>query len=265
MLKYEERFSIAKLNFCVNADKDPPIRWLRELKGRFPRYSSGRKPDIRISLYYNIKKRRGFKQKKLFDTPYDVYGRIDNGLHVTAYAKRNYIPFGDILRILACNFLIKRNGFFLHSCGVKIDGGAYLFAGPSGAGKTTIAKLNLKRNKILSDETVAVVKNQKDYNAYATPFFGDLAKVTSDDNAPVKAVFFLKQSNRFGHKRLDTLRAAQALLQNIFLIGNECKDNLGRVFDIALDLVKRVPAYELGFLPKEQIWRYIEKEISPGG
>jgi hypothetical protein len=67
---------------------------------------------------------------------------------------------------LGCR-LPMESGLLLHTAGIVIDGGAYLFYGVSGAGKSTLA--GFMRN-VLSDELVAV---QRGF-ARATGFWGTL-------------------------------------------------------------------------------------------
>jgi len=62
------------------------------------------------------------------------------------------------LRVLVAYRLLAAGGALLHSSGVVDDGGAFLFLGPSGAGKTTVAALGRDANlQVLSDDMNAAL------------------------------------------------------------------------------------------------------------
>ncbi|MEL6548316.1 MAG: hypothetical protein AAFQ82_27080, partial [Myxococcota bacterium] len=72
-----------------------------------------------------------------------------------AVGERPYIPFRYPLDSIALK-LMMNDGIVLHASSVVIDGGAHVFVGMSGAGKTTIARLLQGRGEILSDERVVI-------------------------------------------------------------------------------------------------------------
>lgn len=262
MLKHKVSFSIAGLDFGLESDRPEPVEWLRT---RYAFYLSEAGPRVKISLYYGRDKPPSHG-KKLLSGPYTIYEEENKGCEFKIYAKGGYAALGDMLRFLSSRILLKSGGFLLHSCAVVIGSGAYIFAGPSGAGKTTIAGLftGHKDGVLLSDETTAVTRNGSGYYGWATPFFGDFGGAGANNKAVLKAVFFLRQSRRFGLKKLGPARSASGLLQNIFLIGRNWRYNLDGLCDAALECGRKVAAYELEFLPNKRIWNYIEEKLSPG-
>lgn len=63
---------------------------------------------------------------------------------------------GDFYRLALGTALLLRDGFLLHAAAIEMPSGAvYLFCGPSGFGKTTLARL-APRRAVLADDTVAV-------------------------------------------------------------------------------------------------------------
>jgi len=265
MSRHKAGFSIAGINFSLESDKAEPVQWLRM---RYVSYLNAARPRVRISLYHHQKKSLP-GGKKLPCGPYVIYENRDRDLEFKIYAKGSYIALGDVLRFLISLVLLEKGGFLLHSCGVIIDGGAYLFSGPPGAGKTTLARLSPQENggTILSDETVAVTKNNGGYYGWATPFFGDLGSIGANNKSALKAIFFLKQARRFKLQKLEPAQSSARLLQNIFLIGSNWRYNykMDRLLDAALGCGRKVAAYELEFLPNKRVWNYIKEKISPGG
>lgn len=260
MPKCELKVNIAGINFGISSDKSYPLEWLRQSYGS---YLTGKKAEVKVQLFHRRQK-IGLIKNQLFSEPYNIYG--ESGFNFRIYHKKNYVAAGDILRLLISFILTQRAGFLMHSCGLIINKSAYLFAGPSGAGKTTIARLVDNGYALLSDETTAVIKEGKDYYASATPFFGDFGRITSNLKAPLKAIFFLKKSHRFYHQRINSVDAVGHLIQNIFLLGDYWRNNHGiqTIMDIAFDVSRKIPLYELEFLPDKRIWKYIEKKIFLG-
>ena len=88
----------------------------------------------------------------------------------------NPYSLDSVLRILHSLILAARGGFLLHAASAVCEGRAYLFAGVSGAGKTTMTRLAPSDIRLLTDEISYVRPGGNGYSAYGTPFAGELAK-----------------------------------------------------------------------------------------
>ena len=75
----------------------------------------------------------------------------------------------------------------------------FLFAGVSGAGKTTISRLAPADVTLLTDEISYLRRNGEGYVAYGTPFAGELAKVGENIRAPLAALYLLAQGPENAH------------------------------------------------------------------
>jgi len=96
-------------------------------------------------------------------------------------------------QILLARILADREGCYIHSCGVDLQGKGILFVGHSEAGKSTIANILKDKAKILCDDRI-IVRNSKDgFNIHGTWSHGDVPEISAD-SAPLKAIMFLKQS-----------------------------------------------------------------------
>ena len=259
MACYKTSFSVAKISFSFNADKPTHINWFNNGYGKY--FCRIEKPDIRVQIvpslnnvpgdFVSVSKELGLYHHK-------------KGLGSYAAFHKEFLPLGDITRFLASRVIIEKDGLLLHACGIKRGKDTFLFCGPSGAGKTTVAKLAIKPWEVLSDETVAVRKLSDNFQAFSTPFFGDFGKVTKNTGAPLKAIFFLNNARSFGLRQLDLISAVKKLAQGIFLIGNNWQNSMEDALRIAESLARKVPAYELDFLPEVSLWKYLEKKISLG-
>lgn len=90
--------------------------------------------------------------------------------------------------------LLLRQAFYVHSCGLIVDGRGYLFVGHSQAGKSTIAKLFAGQAELLCDDR-NIVRHWPDqgWQVHGTWSHGELEEV-SPASAPLRGVFFLEKS-----------------------------------------------------------------------
>ncbi|MBD3386649.1 hypothetical protein GF407_17230 [candidate division KSB1 bacterium] len=89
-----------------------------------------------------------------------------------------------------------RNGFYLHSSGLLLNGHGLLFVGHSEAGKSTISKMLLKAGAELLCDDRNIVKNEKnEWKVYGTWSHGELPMV-SPAHAPLFGIFILQKSDR---------------------------------------------------------------------
>ncbi|HZN55610.1 MAG TPA: hypothetical protein VFB67_09840, partial [Candidatus Polarisedimenticolaceae bacterium] len=90
-------------------------------------------------------------------------------------------PAGRILenvaRYVLAHLAIERGGFALHGAGVRREGRAWIFAGPSGAGKTTAAALS-RPCESLGDDFAVVLPDGEGLGVPAVPF--DNAEVATE-------------------------------------------------------------------------------------
>ncbi len=161
-----------------------------------------------------------------------------------------------VMRIVHTLVLAKQGGFLLHSASAVRNGKAFLFAGVSGAGKTTISRLAPADATLLTDEISYVRKQDGGYVAFGTPFTGELAKLGENTSAPVAAFYLLAQGPE---NRIDPVAAADAgreLLSNMLFFAED-QEMVHRAFQAACDFVHRVPAYKLTFVPDARVWEMI--------
>jgi hypothetical protein len=81
----------------------------------------------------------------------------------------------NVLRPLVARRLLAGEGLLIHSAAIVLGGLGYLFAGESGAGKSTIAQLALRAgHPVLSDDLNALVRDGEAFRLVPLPFTGDL-------------------------------------------------------------------------------------------
>jgi hypothetical protein len=161
-----------------------------------------------------------------------------------------------VLRITHSLVLAEEGGFLVHAASAIRGGGAYLFAGVSGAGKTTMARLAPPDVTVLTDEISYVRRIGNRYKAYGTPFAGELARVGANTSAPLETLYLLVQGPENRIKAVPKIEAARALMRHVLFFAEE-KEMVSRVFDSVLQFVSRVEVAQLVFTPDARAWELI--------
>jgi hypothetical protein len=161
-----------------------------------------------------------------------------------------------VLRIVHTLVLARQGGFLAHSASAIRNGKAFLFAGVSGAGKTTISRLAPPDVTLLTDEISYVRKQDAGYIAYGTPFTGELAKLGENVSPPLAALYLLAQGSE---NRIDPIppgEAARSLLANLLFFAED-EELVQSTFHSAFEFVNRVPVSRLTFVPDSRVWELI--------
>lgn len=171
--------------------------------------------------------------------------------------KANPYSIDAVLRIVHTLVLAKQGGFLLHSASAIRNGKAFLFAGVSGAGKTTISRLAPADTTLLTDEISYVRKFGDDYVAFGTPFTGELAKVGENTSAPLAALYLLAQGPENRIEPVSIADAGRELLANMLFFAED-PEMVQHAFEAACDFVSRVPVQRLTFVPDARVWEMIK-------
>ena len=161
-----------------------------------------------------------------------------------------------VLRIVHTLVLAREGGFLLHSASAIRNGKAFLFAGVSGAGKTTISRLAPPDATLLTDEISYVRKRGAGYVAYGTPFTGELAKIGENVSAPLSTLYLLAQGPENHIDPVAPAEAARCLLANVLFFAED-EELVQSIFHSAFEFVSRVPVSRLTFVPDARVWELI--------
>jgi hypothetical protein len=168
----------------------------------------------------------------------------------------NPYAIDSVLRIVHSLILAREGGFLVHAASAIRHGDAFLFAGPSGAGKTTISRLAPPDAVLLTDEISYVRRKAGEYYACGTPFAGELAKVGENASAPLKALFLLSKGQENRVEQVSPADAVRQLLRNVLFFAED-RELVERVFQSACEFVRKVPVHRLIFVPDQQVWDLI--------
>lgn len=159
-----------------------------------------------------------------------------------------------------------RDGLLLHAASIVRRGAGYVFVGPSGAGKTTVARLAAGHGLVLGDENAVLELRSDGARLLSTPFWGFstppemVTRVAVD--VPLRAVFVLAQAPDFQLERLAPGPAVLALLESE-KVAVERTTSAAAWLAVAEKLIARVGVYRLGFRPTPELWTFLDQLAEP--
>jgi hypothetical protein len=190
---------------------------------------------------------------------YDFRGTVDLGRRVVdvTIVEADELTLDSLLRVALTLVLLPARGLLVHAASLARDGRGYLFPGVSGAGKTTLARLTPDAT-LLSDELSIVTIGSDGPALYGTPFWGELARAGEAATAPLVGIYFPRQASHHALMPIAERAAISRLLPTVMTFARE-PDVVARVFDLAADLVGRVPCFVLDFRRDPDFWEAIER------
>jgi hypothetical protein len=183
-----------------------------------------------------------------FSAQWDVAGRCG-----WIRQPRNPYSVDTLLRIVHTVILSREGGFLLHASSAIRNGRAFLFTGPSGAGKTTIARLAPADATVLTDEISYVRRGAGGFVAFGTPFAGEWGDAGVPARAPVGAFFSLGHSAATTRAPLARAAAVRTLMRNILFFAEDAALT-GCVFETACEFATHVHGFHLAFAPDAGAW-----------
>ena len=167
--------------------------------------------------------------------------------------------FENYFRVVVAYRLLELGGVLLHSSAAVFADKAHLFLGPSGAGKTTAARMSRDRGlPVLSDDINALCPQGDEVVVEKLPFAGEMAQEpTGRQSWPLGSLHRLRKG---GHSR-EPLRGSQtlALLLGCSPFVNADPWRQERLVAVLMGLVGRFPAFELGFEVGVDFWPLVEE------
>ena len=147
--------------------------------------------------------------------------------------------------------LLRYNGMMLHASALELEGGAYLFSGPSGVGKSTHTSLWQKEfpsARLFNDDKPALRKIDGVWYAYGTPWSGKHG-ININMRVPLRGICFLRQGDENRIRRLSKLEAASAIMSQTIHSFNRV-GGLDCLVNNLNQLVEDIPIYELTNRPE---------------
>lgn len=149
-------------------------------------------------------------------------------------------------QILLARILADREGCYLHSCGVVLDGKGLLFVGHSEAGKSTLATLLKDKAEILCDDRIILRSRPEGFKIYGTWSHGDVADV-SGNSAYLKGLFFLEKADVNQMVALDDKQERVRRILSCLIRPFVTVDWWDKTLSLIDKMVQEVPCYILRF------------------
>jgi hypothetical protein len=154
----------------------------------------------------------------------------------------------------------EHDSLLLHSVGVNVNGAGHVFFGPSGAGKTTMARLSAGFGELLSDESVILQAGPGGATVLSTPFWGLSTPPEMVQRrrlaVPLRALYALAHTPDFRLERLAPWEAVAALL-GTEKVAIERVESADAWLGVAQRILAVAPAYRLSFRPTPEVWPFI--------
>ena len=254
---------------------DLPAGWLPPLAARYAEFASDALPAWHVTLQHDPTlddEPAGWIEHTEQLTRFRVHanaGWLNLDEHRAAISSPTQArAFSAVERILVyiCMQTLPREhaGLLLHASGVMRHGGGHVFVGPSGAGKTTVARLAEGYGRVLCDENVILRTGDAGPELWSTPFWGFSTPpemiVRARLHVPLRAVYILAQTPGFELTRLAPGQAALALLGSE-KVAVERPASANAWLAAAERLVSQVPVYRLGFRPTVELWSFLDETV----
>lgn len=161
-------------------------------------------------------------------------------------------------QLLTMHALAGRHGGIIHATGVVSDGQGIIFAGRSGAGKTTLAGFLarsplVEQGSLLSDDRLIVRCDGDGFRVFGTPWAGE-AQIAANESAPLKAIAFLRHAASDQLQRMSPAEAATELLPVLSVPWYD-RTAVENMTAFCHELVGRVPAWRFDFMPTSNVWK----------
>jgi hypothetical protein len=169
----------------------------------------------------------------------------------------NPYSIDSVLRITHSLLLAMQGGFQLHASSAIRNGRAFLFAGVSGVGKTTMAKLAPPDAVVLTDEISYIRRIDSGYRAYGTPFAGEMARPGANQSAPLELACLLRQGERNRLRAVSRSEAIRGLMRHVLFFARD-NELVAQVLDLVVNFASCVDVMEMEFTPERRAWELIQ-------
>tara|TARA_R110000868_G_scaffold132381_8_gene343324 strand:+ start:119 stop:1048 length:930 start_codon:yes stop_codon:yes gene_type:complete len=172
--------------------------------------------------------------------------------------------FYNFIRWLISRELIAAKKVVLHSSVILgNDNKAYVFLGPSGAGKTTTCH-NAEKRLVLGDDMNILIYSDNKVWAQAGAIGGKFdPQVPIDQMYEVAGLYWLQQSHEIKLTKLNSAKAAQVLLvslANMFWPSSREQDK-AQAISFVSNIIEATKTYSLQLKNDSSFWNVIEQDL----
>ena len=187
----------------------------------------------------------------------------ENVLYLQADRLEEFLPRFRLSAFLSMErFLLKKDGFLLHSSVIQWQGRGILFSAPSGTGKSTQAELWHRERgaEILNGDRGLIRRTDSGFMVYGSPYAGT-SGIIKDAAAPIGAIVVLSQAPENRVERLTAPEAFRRLYRESTVLSWDT-DFTDGITQLLADFVVSVPVFHLACTPTPSAVAALEEELS---
>lgn len=187
--------------------------------------------------------RADFIDIKMMATPEKVAKEQteDEGRPVPAWIREMNALYRGI-----CEQMPQYDGMMMHSSALMMDGRGYVFAGLSGAGKSTHARMWREtfgeRVVMVNDDKPLLRKVDGHFRVYGTPIDGK-HHLSENTDAPLCGICFIRQGQENCIRKMTADEALPGVMEQIYRCDN--MEYMLKILELTDELLAQVPVYEL--------------------
>ncbi len=168
-------------------------------------------------------------------------------------------PLDQLLLI----YLLAQKAVLIHAAGAIVNKRGYLFAGASGAGKSTISKLLMQHDfvELLNDDRIILEKSEEGFLIHGTPWPGE-AGIAVNKSAPLNGLFFLQHGKKNMIRKLHPRESMTRLFQVTSLPWYDEKVLQSGPLILCDEILSGLTTYEISFQPGLEIITMLEEYIN---
>lgn len=217
---------------------------------------------------------RGGFQRSFFDPPrdFDAYSLVTydyaGGLIHVPYLEKGSLCVSELsnsfYHLGLEGIMIRENRLCFHAACVSTEQGGLLFAGPSGVGKSTQAQLwcDLRNSRLINGDRPIISLDHGEPVAWGSPYAGS-SRCHRNESCPVRAIVLLQQAKTCSIRRLKTAEAVRRVYAGLN-VHTWDRFFVTKALDLTMELVARVPVYELSCTPDEDAVTILENALKEG-
>lgn len=217
---------------------------------------------------------RGGHQRSFFDPPRDLdaYSLVTydyaGGMIDVPYLEKGSLCVSELsnsfYHLGLEEIMIREDRLCFHAACVSTEYGGLLFAGPSGIGKSTQAQLwcDHRNGRLINgDRPILSLEDGKPI-AWGSPYAGS-SRCYRNESCPIRAIVLLKQAESCSVRQLKAAEAARRIYAGLNV---HTWDRLfvTKALDLTVELISRVPVYELSCTPDENAVTILENVLKEG-
>jgi hypothetical protein len=214
----------------------PSRSWREFLKKKYGPFFSGHaeRSGVNITIEHGFSRKHLPKTLKVVEknsclsvSRYDFSSTSSGDINDTVLRlEKNKYSLDSWFRVFFTLYGIRNNTILIHGAGFVFRNEPYIFPGRSGQGKSTLIRI-LGKTNALSDELVCVYRQNRNFYACSTPFWGELKKGDGKIfDRKLKAIIYLKHGAGIRLDKTTAKESIKELLRTVmFFSNNACKVN----------------------------------------